>query len=98
MINTRRAPSLSTATVSAADHNRRLRAEIGALRFDPLGYVTYAFPWGRAGTALAEEDGPKYVDVRNNRLVFVRESPGARDEEQGAAEAQGDQASSTRKG
>jgi len=47
---------------------------------------------------LLEEDGPKYIDVRNNRLVFVRESPGARDEEQGAARAQGDQASSTRKG
>ena len=40
---------------------------------------------------LLEEDGPKYIDVRNNRLVFVRESPGARDEAQ-------DEAVSTRKG
>jgi hypothetical protein len=45
--------------MAAADHNRRLHAEIGALRFDPLGYVTYAFPWGRAGTALAQEHGPE---------------------------------------
>jgi hypothetical protein len=47
---------------------------------------------------LFEEDGPKYIDVRNNRLVLVRETPGARDEAQGAAGAQGDEASSTRKG
>jgi hypothetical protein len=47
---------------------------------------------------LLQEDGPKYVDVRNNRLVLARESPGARDEEQGAAIAKGDEASSTRKG
>ena len=47
---------------------------------------------------LLEEDGPKYIDVRNNRLVFVRESPGARDEAQGTARAQGDEASNTRKG
>jgi len=47
---------------------------------------------------LLEEDGPKYIDVRNNRLVFVRESPGARGVAHGAARAQSDQASSTRKG
>ena len=45
----------------AGDHDagfqRRLHAEIGALRFDPLGYVTYAFSWGRAGAALTDQDG-----------------------------------------
>jgi hypothetical protein len=30
---------------------------------------------------LLEEDGPKYIDVRNNRLVFARESLRAGDEE-----------------
>jgi hypothetical protein len=49
---------MSAADLDAA-FQRRLHAEIGALRFDPLGYVTYAFPWGRAGTALADEDGPE---------------------------------------
>ena len=29
---------------------------------------------------LLKEDGPKYIDVRNNRLVFVRESLRAGDE------------------
>src|SRR5262245_685911 len=48
--------------------------------------------------ALLAEDGPKYIDVRNDRLVLGRKSQGARDEEQGAARAQGDEASSTRKG
>ena len=45
---------------------------------------------------LLEEDGPKYIDVRNNRLVLAR--PGAHDEEQGAARPQGEEASRTRKG
>jgi hypothetical protein len=48
--------------------------------------------------ALFEEDGPKHVDVRNNRLVLARESLSARDEEQDAARAQGDEAGGTRKG
>jgi hypothetical protein len=43
----------------AADHDKRLHAEIGALRSDPLGYVMFAFPWGVPGTALADEDGPE---------------------------------------
>ena len=30
-----------------------------AHRFDPLGYVMYAFPWGVPGTALADEQGPE---------------------------------------
>ena len=37
----------------------RLSQTIGRLRFDPLGYVMYAFPWGRPGTALADESGPE---------------------------------------
>ena len=37
----------------------RLHREIGAFRFDPLGYVMYAFPWGIEGTPLAREKGPE---------------------------------------
>jgi hypothetical protein len=36
-----------------------LTQTIGRLRFDPLGYVMYAFPWGRPGTTLADESGPE---------------------------------------
>ena len=41
---------------TALDIESRLHREIGALRFDPLGYVMYAFPWGIDGTALAPEN------------------------------------------
>ena len=44
---------------SALDIESRLHREIGAFRFDPLGYVMYAFPWGIDGTALAREKGPE---------------------------------------
>jgi hypothetical protein len=44
---------------TAAEIRNRLHDEIGALRFDPLGYVMYAFPWSVRGTALADEQGPE---------------------------------------
>src|SRR5262249_43817665 len=37
----------------------RLVDEVGAWRFDPLGFVLYAFPWGEAGSPLAGEHGPE---------------------------------------
>ncbi|MEI9898890.1 MAG: hypothetical protein WDN31_00800 [Hyphomicrobium sp.] len=37
----------------------RLSEAIGRFRFDPLGFVLFAFPWGRKGTALAGEAGPE---------------------------------------
>jgi hypothetical protein len=46
-------------TVIEAPTPPRLLQRIGRCRFDPLGYVMYAFPWGRAGTALAGETGPE---------------------------------------
>ena len=46
-------------TVIEAPTLPRLSQIIGRCRFDPLGYVMYAFPWGRPGTALAGESGPE---------------------------------------
>jgi hypothetical protein len=46
-------------TVIEAPTPPRLSQTIGRCRFDPLGYVMYAFPWGRPGTALAGESGPE---------------------------------------
>jgi len=37
----------------------RLTQKIGLYRFDPLGFVMFAFPWGKPGTALASETGPE---------------------------------------
>ncbi|MBV8413198.1 MAG: terminase [Alphaproteobacteria bacterium] len=41
------------------EHGRRLHRDIGSFRCDPLGYVMYGFPWGRAGTVLADDEGPE---------------------------------------
>lgn len=45
---------------SATTHspNATLISDIAGFARDPLGFVLYAFPWGVAGTALAESDGP----------------------------------------
>jgi len=37
---------------------REIVADLGRYTHDPLGFVLWAFPWGIAGTALADEDGP----------------------------------------
>jgi hypothetical protein len=34
---------------TAADFETALHREVGAFRFDPLGFVLYAFPWGIPG-------------------------------------------------
>src|SRR5829696_7893386 len=48
-----------TMTVIEATAPLNLTQTIGRFRLDPLAYVMYAFPWGRAGTALADESGPE---------------------------------------
>ena len=32
--------------------------EIAGFYSDPLGFVRFAFPWGKEGTRLAHESGP----------------------------------------
>ena len=32
---------------------------VARFRFDALGYVKFAFPWGQAGTSLASDSGPE---------------------------------------
>ena len=44
---------------TAADFETALHRELGAFRYDPLSFVTYAFPWGIPGTPLAGETGPE---------------------------------------
>jgi hypothetical protein len=46
-------------TVIEAPTPPALSHTIGRFRFDPLGYVMHAFPWGRPHTALAGESGPE---------------------------------------
>jgi hypothetical protein len=42
-----------------AARSPRLSERLGRYRFDPLGFVMFAFPWERPGTALAGEKGPE---------------------------------------
>ena len=44
---------------TVADFDKALFREIGAFRFDPLGFVLFAFPWGTPHTPLARESGPE---------------------------------------
>ena len=44
---------------TVADFDKALHREIGAFRFDPLGFVLFAFPWGTPHTPLARESGPE---------------------------------------
>lgn len=41
------------------DAERALRADIGSFTHDPLGFVRYAFPWGKADSLLQDETGPR---------------------------------------
>ena len=42
----------------SVDFERGLQRDIARFFCDPYGYVLYAFPWGKPGTILEEEDGP----------------------------------------
>ncbi len=44
---------------TVADFDKLLHREIGAFRYDPLGFVLFAFPWGLPHTPLANETGPE---------------------------------------
>lgn len=52
------ANSVASARAGFCAQDLDLARDIGTFYADPLGWVRYAFPWGQAGTRLAEEDGP----------------------------------------
>jgi hypothetical protein len=45
--------------MSEIENDGDMQRHIGTFRRNPLGFVRYAFPWGRPGTALAHEAGPE---------------------------------------
>ena len=49
---------------SPADLEAFLQEKIATFHQDPLGFVNYAYPWGEAGTKLAEETGPDEWQVK----------------------------------
>lgn len=52
------ATAVAPARGEARSFALELHKKIPTFRHDPLGYVLFAFPWGVAGTALADEEGP----------------------------------------
>jgi hypothetical protein len=53
------AKACAIMTVIEFPRSTRVSEQIGRYRFDPLGFVMFAFPWGRPGTSLANETGPE---------------------------------------
>ncbi len=45
--------------LTASDPAGPLAETLGEFRFDALGYVMFAFPWGKPGTLLADDNGPE---------------------------------------
>src|SRR5215212_12081387 len=45
--------------------------DLASFTNDPLGFVLYAFPWGEAGTDLADKTGPEEWQTRV--LTFIRD-------------------------
>lgn len=41
------------------DFKRQVAEDIGAFTHDPLGHALYSYPWGVAGTELADKTGPR---------------------------------------
>src|SRR5882757_5075503 len=69
---------------TVADFETALHREIGAFRYDPLGFVMFAFPWGIPHTSLAEETGPEEWQ----REILVRIGNGLLDGHFSAAESE----------
>ena len=57
-------PRTQTQTISPAD----LADDVMSFTNDPLGWVYYAYPWGEAGTPLANESGPD-----RNQQAFLKD-------------------------
>ncbi len=49
---------MSASTATSSDIEVALEENICRFVYDPLQFVLFAFPWGEAGTALADESGP----------------------------------------
>src|SRR5437762_5437666 len=69
---------------TVAEFDIALHREIGAFRYDPLGFVLFAFPWGVANTPLADESGPEQWQMD----VLIRIGNRLLDRHFGAAESE----------
>ena len=51
---------------------REILSDLGSFTHDPLGFVLWAFPWGREGGGLANESGPD--EWQRDQLVMIGKS------------------------
>jgi hypothetical protein len=55
--------TISSAIISAptsfASRYSELYTRILSFKYDPVGFVMYAFPWGKTGTPLEKFDAPR---------------------------------------
>jgi hypothetical protein len=54
---------------SATPQEQELLTNILSFKYDPLGFVLYAFPWGKEGTPLAKIPGPRSWQVDEFKRV-----------------------------
>jgi hypothetical protein len=45
--------------MAGTDLKHTLIDQVASYALDPLGFVLFAFPWGEAGTELADATGPR---------------------------------------
>ncbi len=55
----------------------QLLDELADFKFDPLGFVMWAFPWGHAGTDLEDEDGPETWQIAHLKSIGDKMLAGA---------------------
>lgn len=51
----------------SVDQEAEIMAQVLALKDDPVGFVAYAYPWGRAGTPFEKLKGPRHWQLDDLR-------------------------------
>lgn len=57
------------APAGPSPQEQHLLTDILTFKYDPLGFVMYAFPWGKEGTPLAQVDGPRAWQVEDFKRI-----------------------------
>lgn len=55
--------------MKGVEFRRELLRDLADMVHDPLGFVMWAFPWGKPGTSLADEEGPEEWQAQQLREI-----------------------------
>jgi len=75
--------------MSTADTEAKLLQQILSYRHDPLGFVQFAFPWGKKGTVLENRMGPSYWQAAELNGIGHRLRTGEQKIRRGTASGKG---------